>query len=340
MGRILTILLIALTAAVPGCFTFRRMLDPTRHRDDGAQQDEARWGSPYAYEHLLRSDIYQRRGELDKALAELEKALDGDDDDCLLWVKMAELRMARGEPDRARRCLGRAVSIDPASPRPWLVLADLHRSQDRMDDAVAAAQHAVEVDPEGTDGLLWLADHHLPTSPATALDLCRQALAKRETAPVLRTCSHAARATGDRDAATVYLVRYLNAGGDDREEARQLALAMLADGNRAGGIALLEAVVAGDSTNDPGRLELIEALLSAGLFRRAVRHIHTLGPGDDEQLARRVSLLLRARDPWAARELIVDSAGPFPQSEALRRALSDVEAILERQEKAAYLISR
>lgn len=295
------------------------------------------YGSTYAYEHVLRADLYESRGETWLAIQELEKAVNRDPD-YLLRVKLARLFVQVEQYTASRRQLAQAIRRTPAVAEAWVALADLYRAMGQDAAALEAAEFGVRVDPSSTQALIWLAGYHLETRPVYALSYCQRALLQLENVETLALCAEAANSAKNASLGLSYLSRYVRAGGAEIDALAQLAQLRFDNGDPGAGIAMMESLVEQRPTDDALRGRLIGMLLAQGQGKRVVPQVVALGPCEEDGVVRRAGWLVQANEPWEARTYLVDRVGENPSSPASRLQLAALEASLGRLEMASLLL--
>lgn len=118
------------------------------------------WSSARAYTHFLQSRMAQARGDDEQALEEMRLAVIYDDEDASLRVELAWLYARLGDLDRAQAAAERAVELDSGLARAHLVIGKLLAAQHRRKEAEAALGRAIDLAPEDPEGWLTLARLH------------------------------------------------------------------------------------------------------------------------------------------------------------------------------------
>lgn len=332
--------------ACGGCGARAPVLDPDAAEAAAVQlpePDERAYGSYLAYEHVIRAGVLEERGELAAAEEELRAALESDPDDFLLRTRLAEVLIARGELDRAERQLKRALAREPTAELSWIALAELHRRRGDEEAAERAARRALRVEPRRPEALLWLAERYRERGELErAAELYRQGLAQHpDLAAAHLGLGRVAIAEGHPAAAREHLACYLELDRSDPATVASLAEAHLGAGEALPAIELLELALGLDPTDAELRGRVIVLLLDLGRHRSAARHLDSLpslAPGDVEGATRRACWWLEANRPYAARELLLSTAGGRPTAPAATVLLARIEARLGRLEVARRLI--
>ncbi|MEZ6186692.1 MAG: protein kinase [Planctomycetota bacterium] len=97
----------------------------------------------------MRGVVRLRRGDLEGAAEDLERAVDLQPGDGKVWLARARLRFAQGGFEAALADLRRAQELEPEDPTPWLVQAERLRLATRYAEALEAYQAA---QARGADG--------------------------------------------------------------------------------------------------------------------------------------------------------------------------------------------
>lgn len=82
---------------------------------------------------MSQSERAQASGELDSAIAYVERAIRLDARDADLWLRLAELQLAAGRPATAQQLANKAIAMAGADVtrqrRGWLLVADALEAQ-------------------------------------------------------------------------------------------------------------------------------------------------------------------------------------------------------------------
>ena len=117
--------------------------------------------SPFSYEHFIRAELAEVRGDLRRAAEEYRLARAGPEDDALLIARLADVLDRLGDEDEAIALLaqGDELSDDAAGAELiWLARGRIHRRHGRLDAAVDALAHAASAAPTSEAGPLALAE--------------------------------------------------------------------------------------------------------------------------------------------------------------------------------------
>lgn len=112
--------------------------------------------SPFSYEHFLRGELAELRGDLREAAREYELARAGPEDDPLLVARLADVQDRLGREEQALALLRVGDELDPASELVWLTRGRIHERHARVEDAIEAYSRAAAVAPGSEQGPLAL----------------------------------------------------------------------------------------------------------------------------------------------------------------------------------------
>jgi tetratricopeptide (TPR) repeat protein len=111
--------------------------------------------SPGAFEHFVNGHLFELSGDLQRAVAEYQKAksLQPDAPEIRITLAEAYLRMKEWEPAKTELWL-----VEPKDTRIYTLLGDCYRASDQVDTALWAYGQAVELDSTNLDALWRLAE--------------------------------------------------------------------------------------------------------------------------------------------------------------------------------------
>ena len=109
-----------------------------------------------SHRYHLTGSIERSRGNLDKAVRSLKKALDIDpnDPDTLGWIGTL-LSLYMGRPDLGKPHIKRLIEIDPLVAWNYYVASVYYLAKGRMDRALSMIRRAVQMDPEDRNFRFW-----------------------------------------------------------------------------------------------------------------------------------------------------------------------------------------
>jgi len=119
--------------------------------------------SPEIHNNLGR--IHLRDGEVKKALAEFEKALELDANNAEALLNISAIHQGEGKSDLALHFVERALAVDPNSTGALAQLAEIRRDQGQLDEALRLFGEALDIDDSqpslwmGTGDVLQRAGH-------------------------------------------------------------------------------------------------------------------------------------------------------------------------------------
>lgn len=136
--------LLVLGLLVAGCATTGETNAPKIELNDNALTKEQ---SAEAMNHYLASVVYQRTGQIEKAIEELRKAADLAPGSTELTVRLLGAYYVNEDYANAAEMAERAVKHTPDSVVLHIWLGRIYYQLDRYDDATKAFERAIELDP-------------------------------------------------------------------------------------------------------------------------------------------------------------------------------------------------
>lgn len=131
--------------------------------------------------------VFLRKGELDKAIPELQKAVEINPDFVEGYCDLGAVYAQQGKPDEAMAYYQKALEINPGYPETHYNLANLLASQRRSDEAMTHYQKALELKPNHVEALSNLGALLFRQRRMTeAIDCYRKALRLRPRSPGLQ----------------------------------------------------------------------------------------------------------------------------------------------------------
>lgn len=254
-------------AAQEGAREARPPVDPGAIRDAlrATGPGGTSWASARAYAHFLKARQAQARGDHQRALEEMRLAVIYDEDDAELRVELAWLYARADALDRATAELERALRLDPRYARAHLLLGRIRASQHRRREAIAALEEAIRLAPEAVEPWLVLTRVHADFgawADAERVGARFERVHPRSGAP-WRLLAEAAWGRADRARAARYLRRAAERDPDDRDS--RLRLARIARGtDDAEAAARYAEVLRLDPTDEEALLASGEIALRAG----------------------------------------------------------------------------
>ena len=99
-------------------------------------EDGKKDGKRRARAFFFRGWEYRRKNELEKAIADLERAIDLDPRLRKAYIELAQIREFRREPEKALAILEKYTIVNPSDSAGWEALADLQMRLKKHDEAV------------------------------------------------------------------------------------------------------------------------------------------------------------------------------------------------------------
>jgi len=100
-----------------------------------------------AYAHFLAGVIYERRGMVDRAVAQYEKTLSHDPDAITPAVKLVRSLRRQGNAEKSLNIARQIVNAHPQNPDLWVLLGEGLYQTGRHEEALEAFKKAVELNP-------------------------------------------------------------------------------------------------------------------------------------------------------------------------------------------------
>jgi len=108
--------------------------------------------SAEAFNHYIAATIYEKRGQLDAAIEEMQKASELAPDSPTLCVRLIRAYLHKQDYENARIMAEKAVDQRPENANLWIVLGEIYHLQGRSEDAVQAFKKAIAADPKNILG--------------------------------------------------------------------------------------------------------------------------------------------------------------------------------------------
>lgn len=113
--------------------------------------------SPYSYEHFIRGELAELRGDLREAAEEYRQARAGPEDDPLLLARLADVLDRVGRESEATQLLEQGDALSPDDESIHLARGHIHERHARLDAAADAYARATSAAPRSEAGPLALA---------------------------------------------------------------------------------------------------------------------------------------------------------------------------------------
>lgn len=129
----------------------------TLRRTVGGESRPGAFVSPFSYEHFVRAELAEIRGDLRQAAEEYRLARAGPEDDTFVIARLADVVDRLGREREAVQLLAQGDQMDPDDESIWLTRGRIHERHGRMDDAAEAFARAAIAAPSSEAGPLALA---------------------------------------------------------------------------------------------------------------------------------------------------------------------------------------
>jgi len=100
-----------------------------------------------AYAHFLAGVVYERRGMIDRAVAQYERTLERDADAVTPSVKLVRALRRQGNSEKSLKIARDIVHRHPDNPDLWILLGEGLYQSGRHEEALEAFRKAVEINP-------------------------------------------------------------------------------------------------------------------------------------------------------------------------------------------------
>ncbi len=104
------------------------------------------------------AEVLWRRGQRERAIAELEEAGQLAVDNACLRVRLSEMRLAAGQVELARHSAEHALDLDPKLAQAWAARARVMRAGGELEEALADYHRALSLAPDDPAVLLQMAE--------------------------------------------------------------------------------------------------------------------------------------------------------------------------------------
>jgi arylsulfatase A-like enzyme/tetratricopeptide (TPR) repeat protein len=103
------------------------------------------------FARLILASAYREQGNLDRAMANYELALEHDDGDPAIHLGIAAIHVSRREFDKAQQKIDDALRLQPGNSEAYLVRGRLAQSRSKVAEAIKFYEQAIDMSP-GTSG--------------------------------------------------------------------------------------------------------------------------------------------------------------------------------------------
>ena len=145
-----------------------------------------RIASPRAYAHYLRANAYRFQGQLDLAMAEMEKAVAADPGSALLLSHAASLYLQNGRLAEAAQASELALATKPEDTALLMQTAGIYSSVNRQDDAIRLYERVLSLDPAQREAHIFLGTLYLQQANTEQAVEIFNRLAEKDTAEAER----------------------------------------------------------------------------------------------------------------------------------------------------------
>ena len=110
------------------------------------------------YAHYMMGIIYDRQGELQKAIEEYKQALEYATDKALIYIKIGRNYLKLNKIDEAKSYINKAIKLRPEDIETHSLLALLYTKESEYGKAASEYKKVIEINPENKIALASLAD--------------------------------------------------------------------------------------------------------------------------------------------------------------------------------------
>lgn len=109
-----------------------------------------------------RAQLFLARGQFDRALFDINKALENDPSNLEVFLTLADIYISMGKPDNCNAALLKAVDLAPNDPRPYVKLAELNLMLENLNMALGWTDKSLEANKFNPDayfvrGMIFMA---------------------------------------------------------------------------------------------------------------------------------------------------------------------------------------
>jgi tetratricopeptide (TPR) repeat protein len=269
---------------------------------------------------VVQGDYALARGNTFEAVAAFTDAIDRRPDAMLAYLKRGEAHRRRGDLEAAAADLERATALDPSSPRVLELSGDVEAARERPDRAARHYAAFTKLDDRSPRVLYKLGlSHVLAGDPAAALDPLTRAIGldarSAEAHYMLGVALRAMNRTRDAERSLRKALDLAPTLLAAREELAELYAAL---GRRTDRVTELERLLSADAS--PGRqIALAQAYADAGQAERAIRQLRLAA----DVYPNNAGIHLALGRVWLQRGRTQDDPAALDQSlEAFRRAVA------------------
>ncbi len=167
-------LFLGVTLGSAGCASLGRLIRPTIPLGDEADTSQSR-----AYYHYLKAQRLLLADDAPGAAQEYEEALRHDPEAARLETELATLYQRLGEVKKALAHVENAIKLDPKQPEAYFLLAGLHVGLNQLEEATSEYEQLLVLDPDNREARLFLAtlyaqQRRFPKAIRTIQELLRQ----------------------------------------------------------------------------------------------------------------------------------------------------------------------
>ena len=128
-----------------GCFPYKKAAQPLGKNLDETATDSLAPESRYYY--FTESQLERKKGNLDKAIKHLNKAIEIDPESLYMQRELAILYLQLKDSDKALNILKKILEKDPDNVQTLILYGKLNQGLKKVDDAEAAYEKVVSIDP-------------------------------------------------------------------------------------------------------------------------------------------------------------------------------------------------
>ena len=146
----LAILSLGLALSLSGCASLGR-------GPGAASPADQETSKTLAYYHYLQAQEMLLEENESGAIREYEEALKEDPESARMELELASLYQRQGDVKKALAHVEKALKLDPKQQEAYFLLAGLHVGLNQLDDAIREYEHILVLDPENREARLFLA---------------------------------------------------------------------------------------------------------------------------------------------------------------------------------------
>ena len=145
------VLILGLVSSLLGCAGLGRRSGETAQT--GAEES----AKGLAYYHFLQAQQFLLADDGPGAIREYEEALKEDPNSARMELELASLYQRQGDIKKALGHVEKSIKLDPKQQEAYFLLAGLHVGLNQLEEAIQEYEHILALDPDNREARLFLA---------------------------------------------------------------------------------------------------------------------------------------------------------------------------------------